>query len=115
MRSVGTKIPEDVYEKLFAKAKELGYSSISSLLRDLIYRFLDLESEAKKVNLVRIDYNLDGLLERIKHIEERLAKLEELEKRVERLESMVANVEKRLTKVEGLNRWLTGSKHTRKH
>ena len=98
MRAVGTKVPEDVYERLKERAKELGYPSVSSLLRDLIYRFLGVESEGVKVNRVIIDYNLDELVREVKQLRR---ELEDLRRRVERM--------------EGLNRWLqTGSTRPRK-
>ena len=88
------KIPEDEYMELLKWCNENGYSSISSCLRGIIESILGRPQRPKMVD---IEVDLKELIERINRIEKRLD-----------------DVERRLGKVEGLNRWLTGSKHTRK-
>lgn len=74
MKVVATKIPDDVYEELKEKAKEEG--SIATLLRKLIYQYLEVQEGKPEVNL---EVNLREEIEELKK------RVEELEKAMKRL------------------------------
>jgi len=81
MASVSTKIRPDVYEKFKEKAKELG-TTVSDLVRSLIYAFLGIESSETKVKIPSwVEY-------------------QELKLKVLALEKMVENLRKRVERLE---------------
>jgi len=79
MRTVGTKIPDNVYEELKKKALSEGLT-ISGLLRRLIYEFIGNSEVNHKVNL---EVNRD--LPTREEFEELKRRVDELERELKRI------------------------------
>jgi len=93
MRTVGTKIPDNVYEELKKRASSEGLS-ISGLLRRLIYEYIGNSEVNHKVNL---EVNRD--LPTREEFEELKRRVDELERELKRIAgiSYFMNKKRRLT------------------
>jgi len=79
MRTVGTKIPDNIYEELKKRASSEGLS-ISGLLRRLIYEYVGMPEVNRVVNL---EVNRD--LPTREEFEELKRKVDELERELKRI------------------------------